>query len=112
MPTRSARRCSPRPVSSWSYCFTEIPMPTEVEADDIALVVAEVDERFRIHDERSASWVVRKVVEERAHRQRVAAWFAAETRRSERREQFVLHRFGAELSDWAQQQLAQQFGKR
>jgi hypothetical protein len=87
-------------------------MSTEIEADDSALVLREVDERFHIRDERSASWLVRKVVEERAYRQRVADWCAAETLRSERREQFLLNRFGTELADWTRQQLAKQYGKR
>lgn len=86
-------------------------MPTDSEIDESRLVVAEVDERFHVRDEQSASWVVRKIIEERAHRQRVVAWSEAETRRSERREQFLMHRFGAELAEWARQQLAKQFGK-
>lgn len=86
-------------------------MPTDLEDED-ALVVAEVDERFHVRDEASASWVVRKVNEERAHRARVEKWYEAEMRRSQRREAFLLHRFGAELMDWTQQQLTRQFGKR
>lgn len=87
-------------------------MPTESETDDAAIVVAEVDDRFHVRDEQSASWVVRKINEERAYRRRVADWCEAETRRSERREAFLLHRFGAELADWTRRQLAKQFGKR
>jgi len=86
---------------------------TGIAADRIdALEFAEVDDRFHVRDEQSASWVVRKIVEERAHRLRVANWCVAETRRSERREQFLMHRFGAELAEWVRQQLAKQFGKR
>jgi hypothetical protein len=85
-------------------------MPTE--ADDDPAIAIEVDDRFHVRDEQTAAWVVRKVVEERAHRQRVADWYEAETRRSERREQFLLHRFGAQLSDWTRHQLHQQYGKR
>ncbi len=84
-------------------------MPTDCDAEDAAIVVAEVD-RFHVRDQSSASWVLRKIVEERAHRQRVGEWFEAEIRRSERREAFLLHRFGAELAEWTREQLAQQFG--
>src|SRR5206468_4077872 len=45
-------------------------------------------------------------------RQRVADWWEAETRRSERREQFLWHRFGAELADWTRRQLQAQYGSR
>jgi hypothetical protein len=87
-------------------------MPTESEIDESALVLKEVDDRFHVRDDQSASWVVRKISEERAYRQRVAVWCDAETRRSEGREAFLLHRFGAELTEWTRQQLAKQFGKR
>jgi len=81
------------------------------DIDIVAPAKEPIDDTFHVRDEQSASWVVRKIVEERAHRQRVAGWFEAETRRSERREQFLLHRFGAELAEWARQQLAKRFGK-
>jgi hypothetical protein len=84
---------------------------TDLDDDDAAVVLAEVDERFHVRDEASATWVVRKINEERAHRRRVMQWHEAELRRSERREAFLLHRFGAELTDWTRQQLAKQFGK-
>jgi hypothetical protein len=85
---------------------------TEIDPDDSAIIHGEVEERFSVRDEQSAAWVVRKIVEERTHRQRVADWYEAETRRSERREQFLLYRFGAELSDWTRHQLSRQYGKR
>lgn len=72
---------------------------------------AEADQAFHVQDERTASWVVRKIVEERAHRQRVAEWAAAETRRSERREDFLHRRYGGELADWARRQLATRHGR-
>jgi phage host-nuclease inhibitor protein Gam len=83
-----------------------------MEADDAALVVAEVDDRFRVHDASSASWVIRKVNEERAHRARVQQWCEAEIRRSESRERFLLFRFERELEDWTRQELAKQHGSR
>jgi hypothetical protein len=87
-------------------------MPTDLVTDDAALVVAEVDERFHVRDAASASWVVRKVNEERAHRVRVQQWCDAELRRSEARERFLLFRFERELEDWTRQQLALRHGNR
>jgi hypothetical protein len=71
-----------------------------------------VDEAFHVRDQPSANWVLKKIIAEREYRARCAAWFDAETRRSERREQFLLHRFGMELEEWTRQQLAGQYGKR
>lgn len=87
-------------------------METEIDPDDRAIILGEVDARFSVRDEKSAAWVVRKIIEERTHRQRVADWYEAETRRSERREQFLLYRFGSELSNWTRRQLEQHNGKR
>jgi phage host-nuclease inhibitor protein Gam len=78
----------------------------------IERVISDIDESFHVRDEQSANWVLRKIVEERAYRQRVQQWCDAETRRSERREQFLMLRFGAELAEWTKQQLQKQFGKR
>jgi hypothetical protein len=78
----------------------------------IEQVASEVDEAFHVRDEQSANWVLRKIVEERAYRHRVQQWCDAETRRSERREQFLMLRFGAELAEWTKRQLAGKFGKR
>src|SRR5438067_492799 len=87
-------------------------MSTELVSADVALVVAEVDERFHVRDEPSASWVVRKVNEERAHRLRVQQWCDEELRRSDARERFLLFRFERELEEWTRQQLAKQHGQR
>src|SRR5437667_11194483 len=87
-------------------------MPIDAEADDGAIVLREVDDRFHVRDEQTASWVVRKIVEERAYRQRVDDWYETETRRSERREQCLLHRFGAELTEWTRRELEARYGNR
>ena len=78
-------------------------MTTEPDAngdDEVEIVIREVDETFHVRDESGANWVLRKIVEERAYRERVARWCEAETLRSERREQFLMHRFGGELEEW------------
>jgi hypothetical protein len=85
---------------------------TDTEPDECAITLREVDEQFTVRDEKSAAWVVRKIVEERAYRDRVSAWCEAETRRSERREQFLMHRFSGELADWTRRRLKQQYGSR
>lgn len=93
-------------------------MQTEVNQDEDQDRQEELDDlkpaadAFHVHDDKTAAWVIRKIVEERAHRQRVEDWHLAELRRSERRERFLLHRFGGELEAWARQQLTQQHGNR
>jgi hypothetical protein len=87
-------------------------MPTEADNNTAEIAPVEADERFHVHDKESANWVVRKIVETRAYRERVARWAEAETLRAERQEQFLLHRFGAELEQWARQQIGKQYPRR
>jgi hypothetical protein len=87
-------------------------MSTEIEADADPVVVVDVDERFHVRDKGGANWVVRKILECRAYRERVARWAQAETLRADRQEAFLLHRFGGELEAWAREQIGKQHGRR
>jgi phage host-nuclease inhibitor protein Gam len=87
-------------------------MPTDINDEFVDSAVVDVDDRFHVCDERSANWVLRKVIELRAYRQHVAEWAEAETIRADRQEAFLLHRFGAELERWTRDQLAQQRGRK
>ena len=84
-------------------------MSIETEANDDAL---ELNERFHVLDEGSANWVLRKIAECRAYRDRVARWAQAETLRAERQEAFLRRRFGNELEAWAREQIGKQHGRR
>ena len=74
-------------------------------ADDGVVVVIDAPEGFAVRDAASANWVVRKVVEARRYAEHVQAWAAAEVRRAEREEAFLMRRFGAELEEWARRQV-------
>ena len=87
-------------------------MSIETEANDDPAVALELDERFHVRDEDSANWVLRKIAECRAYRERVARWARAETLRAERQEGFLMHRFGNELEAWAREQIGKQHGRR
>ena len=58
-----------------------------------------------MHDEATANWVVRKIMEARQYRLRVEAWAAAEIQRAESQEQSLWRRFSRELENWTQQEL-------
>ncbi|HEV2294697.1 MAG TPA: host-nuclease inhibitor Gam family protein [Tepidisphaeraceae bacterium] len=86
-------------------------MSTEADADANPVVVVDVDERFHVRDEDSANWVLRKVTECRAYRERVARWAQAETLRAERQEALLMRRFGGELEAWTREQIGKQHGR-
>ena len=82
----------------------------ETEQDELQIEIP--DERFRVVDEGSANFVVRKVIESRRYRDHVEEWAAAELRRAQRQEGFFLGRWGLELEEWARSQIAQQFRRK
>ena len=59
-------------------------------------------QHFTIRDASDASWVVRKIVEARARRERIKDWAKMELVAAEREEKFFLQRFGDELESWLQ----------
>jgi hypothetical protein len=71
-----------------------------------------VPEAFRVTDAETASWVVRKINEARAYRKRVAEWADREMRRSRRDEEFLWFRYGQQLEDWAEPEIARLRGRR
>lgn len=80
----------------------------ELETDPPVIV----PERFVVDDAAKASWLVRKVVEARAHAERVRKWCEHELRRAEREESWLLRRFGAELETWARAELERRGSRR
>lgn len=72
----------------------------------------EVPDAFHVHDEATANWVVRKIVEARRYAERVQAWADAELRRAKREEEFFLYRFGGQLEQWTREELAKQRGRK
>jgi hypothetical protein len=86
-------------------------MPDPDEATLVRRIEREA-EGFRVHDDSSANWLIRKITECRAYRERVERWAAAEIKRAEREEAFFLTRFGGQLETWARQQIAKQHGRK
>ena len=65
----------------------------------------EVPQAFCVHDAATANWVIRKIMEARQYAERTRQRAAAEARRAEREEEFLLFRFGEQLKSWARQKL-------
>lgn len=83
--------------------------------DDVVVgdaTLQQVPERFRVADEDSANWLVKKIVEARQYAARVKAWADREVRRAEHDEEFFLSRFGPQLQAWAALQVQALGGRR
>jgi len=71
-----------------------------------------VPESFRVHDDASANWVVRQIIERRAYSQRCAEWCEKEQARAKHEEDFFLFRYGQQLREFAQAKIAAAGGRR
>lgn len=87
-------------------------MSSDNEHTAIENLTQDPDDRFHITDERSANWLVRRINQSRAYAHHVEQWAAAELRRAQRDEQYMLSRYGNELAEWARRRIGQQRGKR
>ena len=67
---------------------------------------ASVPDAFEVRDSSSANWVVRRILAARAYSAQVNAWAAAELRRAESEERWLLDRYGAQLRNWLESELS------
>lgn len=86
------------------YKSAEALQPKTADESD-GNIEREIPHEFKVRDEGSANWLVRKVVDARSYAKRVQTWAALEIRRSENDEHFLMHRYGAQLEAWAREQL-------
>ena len=70
-----------------------------------------VPAKFCIHDDASANWLVRKIVEARAYAKRCADWCAGEQARAHHDEEFLLYRFGEQLTEHARRRILENGGR-
>jgi len=71
-----------------------------------------VVEGFHVHDEGSANWVVRRIIEARQYAQHVKEWAELECRRSQRDEDRLMFMFGRQLEAWVSERIAAMNGRR
>jgi hypothetical protein len=67
---------------------------------------------FHVHDEATANWVVRRVLEARAYGERVRDWAAQEIARSKHEEDRLMYLFGTQLRQWTSGEIAKFRGRR
>jgi len=71
-----------------------------------------IDLGFRVRDEATANWLVRRVNEARAYEERARAWAAHETRRARQDADWLRRRYGPQLEAWVRQELAARHHRR
>jgi len=84
------------------------PSDSAGDASDLPETPAE----FSVGDADTASWLLRKINESRAHVKRVQEWASREIKHAERDEEFLLMRFGRQLETWAAKEIGGLRGRR
>lgn len=75
-------------------------------------VLESVPKQFAIIDDRSANWLVKRIVAARDYADRVKQWAEQEQRRAAREEQTLLYLFGRQAEEWAREEIAKTKSKR
>jgi hypothetical protein len=88
------------------------PITSPIDAEVDVELLRSVPKAFVVEDERSASWVIRKVVAAREYGERVRDWAAQERRRAEREEMTLMYLFGRQIEQWAGNEITKLNGKR
>jgi hypothetical protein len=77
------------------------------EEDSLVEVRLDTQEAFEVRDNDSANWLIRRITESRAYAERCAVWAGAE-----HDEQFLMMRYGGQLTAYARQRIGEAGGRR
>lgn len=106
---RADSDCPERSDASANNCPpTVCPADAEVDIE----VLKSVPKAFCIEDERTANWLVRKIIAAREYAERVKLWSEQECRRAQREEMTLFFLFGRQAEAWAKGEIEKQKGKR
>jgi len=67
----------------------------------------DVHARFTVHDDATANWLIKKIVECRNYAKRCDDWCAREKNRARRDEEFFLFKYGPQLREYARQKITE-----
>jgi hypothetical protein len=88
------------------------PLTNPLDAEVDVEVLRVVPKQFAITDEKSANWLVRKIINAREYGLSVKAWADREKRRAEREEMTLLFLFGRQIEAWTKDQIEKLNGRR
>ena len=91
----------------------QIPVATSsLDAEVDVEVLRSVPKQFSVEDEKSANWLVKKIVAAREYADRVKEWAAQEVRRAEREESTLSFLYLRQLEGWARGEVEKLGGRR
>lgn len=88
------------------------PITSGLDAEVDLEVLKSVPKQFAVTDEKTANWLIRKVVAAREYAEHVKQWAEQETRRAEREEHTLFFLFGRQIEHWVRSEIEKLKGKR
>jgi phage host-nuclease inhibitor protein Gam len=89
-----------------------LPVTNVHDAEVDMEVLKAVPKAFAIEDEKSANWLIKRIVSARQYAARVKEWAEQELRRADREEKTLMHLFGRQIEGWAREEIDKLKGKR
>jgi|SRR5665213_2833610 len=90
-------------------------MPATASATDAEVdieVMKSTPTKFAVEDEKSANWLVRRIIAARQYALNVKTWSQIEQRRAEREEATLLFLYGRQIEMWAREEIEKLGGRR
>jgi phage host-nuclease inhibitor protein Gam len=87
-----------------------ITAPGDAEVD--LEILKSVPKKFEIIDEKTANWLVKKVIAARQYAANVALWAELEKRRAQREETTLMFLFGRQIENWTKTEVERLGGRR
>jgi hypothetical protein len=88
------------------------PIVASTDAEVDLEVLRSVPKQFSIGDEKTANWLVKKIIAARQYASNVKRWADLELKRAEREEECLMFLFGRQIERWAREEIEKLGGKR
>jgi hypothetical protein len=100
------------PVKSETTELLVPPVTAPVDAEVDVEVLKAVPKQFCIEDEKTANWLVRRIVAARQYGEHIKEYAEQERRRAEREEAVLTYLFGKQLERWVKATIEKNGGRR
>lgn len=89
-----------------------LPIIHVTDAETDVEILRSLPKQFEVTDDKTANWLVKRIMQSRAYALRVKEWAEQEMRRAAREEQTLLFLYGRQIESWAKDEIGRFSGRR
>ena len=89
-----------------------LPILHVADAETDVEILRSLPKQFEVTDDKTANWLVKRIMQSRTYSLRVKEWAEQETQRAAREEQTLLFLFGRQIEAWAKDEIGKLNGRR